>query len=45
MEEYIPFNCERVLAEVAQLLEDTKTKIKMKSVECLVTVTLKNNRE
>lgn len=41
----IDYQCEKVVKEIAALLEDEKTKIKIKSVECLVVVTLKTNRE
>ena len=44
-EDYIPFNYEKVLNEVAPLMEDVKTKIKIKALDCLVAVTVKNNRE
>ncbi len=41
----IIYNWEKVLKEVSPLLEDVKTKIKIKSVECLVIVSLKTNKE
>lgn len=44
-EDYISYNYEKILNDVAPLLEDTKTKIKIKSLDCLVAVSLKNNRE
>jgi len=44
-ENYISYNWEKVLKEVHPLIEDNKTKIKIKCLECLVVVTLKNNRQ
>ena len=41
----IVYNWEKVLKEISPLLEDVKTKIKIKSVECLVVVSLKTNKE
>ncbi|KAL4466847.1 hypothetical protein ABPG74_010444 [Tetrahymena malaccensis] len=39
------YNYDKVLREVAPLIEDTKTKIKIKCVDCMVIVTMKNNKE
>jgi hypothetical protein len=44
-EDYVSYNWEKVLKEVHSLIEDNKAKIKIKCLECLVTITMKNNIE
>ncbi|KRX01891.1 Armadillo-type fold [Pseudocohnilembus persalinus] len=43
--DYVPYNWEKLLQTVAPLTNDSKTKIQNLSIECMVVVTMKNNRE
>jgi len=36
IEEYIPYNYEKILNEISILTQDNKNKIKLKAIECLV---------
>jgi hypothetical protein len=44
-ESYISYNWEKILKEISPLIEDNKTKIKIKCLDCLVSITMKNNAE
>lgn len=41
----IDYNYQKILLAIIPLLEETKTKIRIKSLECLVAITLRNNAQ